>query len=385
MSAEATRGAAVPYWRLSGFYFFYFATVGALLPYWGVYLKRLGFDSAAIGELLAILVGTRIVAPNVWGWIADHRSHRMAIVRLATLLSCVAFAGVFFAHGFLPLALVMLSFGFFWSAALPQFEATTLNHLGDSVNAYTRVRLWGSIGFIATVWALGALMERSGIGLLPPVVFVLMIGIWLMSTLVPEQAAGHLPLAHSPLRSVLSRAPVIALLAACFLMQAAHGAYYAFYSIYVEAHGYASATVGALWALGVIAEVAVFLVMHRLLHRFGLRRLLLASFLLGVVRWLLIAWYVDVLPLLLIAQVLHAATFGVYHATAIQLIHRYFTGRNQGRGQALYSSLSFGAGGALGTLLGGYSWGSLGSTLTYTGSALVCALGFVIVWRWVGD
>ena len=82
------------YWRLSGFYLFYFATLGALVPYWSLYLKDLGFNVAEIGELVAILMATKLVAPNVWGWIADHTGRRMAIIRLASFLSLILFAGV---------------------------------------------------------------------------------------------------------------------------------------------------------------------------------------------------------------------------------------------------------------------------------------------------
>ena len=63
----------MPYWRLSGFYFFYFATLGVLVPYWGLYLQSVGFTPVDIGNLVAILMFSRIVAPMVWGWIADHR------------------------------------------------------------------------------------------------------------------------------------------------------------------------------------------------------------------------------------------------------------------------------------------------------------------------
>ncbi|NNF97645.1 MAG: MFS transporter, partial [Halobacteria archaeon] len=62
----------MPYWRLSGFYFFYFASLGALLPYWGLYLKSQGYDITAIGDLMAIIMATKIISPNIWGWIADH-------------------------------------------------------------------------------------------------------------------------------------------------------------------------------------------------------------------------------------------------------------------------------------------------------------------------
>jgi MFS family permease len=109
----------MPYWRLSGFYFFYFATLGVLVPYWGLYLQSVGFTPVDIGNLIAILMFSRIVAPMVWGWIADHRESRMAVVRLASFLTIVAFSGAFFGSSFWWLAVVMLLFSFFWHASLP--------------------------------------------------------------------------------------------------------------------------------------------------------------------------------------------------------------------------------------------------------------------------
>ena len=88
------------YWRLSGFYLFYFATLGALVPYWSLYLQSLDFSVTEIGQLTAILMATKIVAPYVWGWIADHTGRRIAIVRIASLLAALAFAGVFAGTGY---------------------------------------------------------------------------------------------------------------------------------------------------------------------------------------------------------------------------------------------------------------------------------------------
>ena len=160
------------YWRLSGFYFFYFASLGALVPYWGLYLKSLGFSAVEIGELIAIIMATKIIAPNIWGWIADHTGQRMSIVRLASLLSAVTFAGVFLASGYWWLALIMSLFSFFWNAALPQFEAITLNHLGTDSHRYSVIRLWGSIGFIIAVAGLGMFFENAGTGRLPEILLL---------------------------------------------------------------------------------------------------------------------------------------------------------------------------------------------------------------------
>ena len=304
----------------------------------------------------------------------------MAIVRLGSLLAAVTFAGVFYQTSFWWLAIVMVTFSLFWNAALPQFEATTFNHLRDETHRYSSIRLWGSVGFIAAVWGLGYFLEGEQIKYLPGLLLVLFAGIWMSSLAVPEEAAGHLPLDHEPLRKVLIKPHVLGLLVVCFLMQMSHGPYYTFYSIYMESYNYSLSFIGWLWALGVIAEVAVFMLMHRMVPVFGLRKLLLISLLLAVMRWTLIGKFPESMAIVLFAQVLHAATFGIYHAVAIQLIHEYFTGKHQGKGQALYSSLSFGAGGALGSFLSGYTYDYLGPSIMFYGAAITSIFAFVVAW-----
>jgi PPP family 3-phenylpropionic acid transporter len=332
---------------------------------------------------MAVVMATKIIAPNIWGWIADHTGQRMWIVRAGSLLAILFFTGVFFGQGYLWMAAVMAAFSFFWNATLPQFEATTFSHLGEQTHRYSSIRLWGSIGFVIAAIGLGWELEVQGAGNLPVVLLGLFVGIWLISLIVPERAAGHLKLDQLHLFDVLKRPEVLALIMIVFLMQLSHGPYYTFYTIYMEDHGYSRSFIGWLWALGVIAEIVVFLIMHRLIPAFGLRRLLLFSLAMAALRWCLLAWFVDSLLIMLLNQVLHAATFGVYHAAAIQYFHVYFRGRHQGRGQALYSSMSYGAGGALGALLSGYAWSGLGSTMTYLAAALISVLSILIGWRYL--
>ncbi len=372
-----------PYWRLSGFYFFYFASLAVLVPYWGLYLQWEGFSAREIGELTAILLATRIVAPNIWGWIADHRGQRMSIVRLASLAGAVAFSVIFFNNSYVWIAAVMLVFSFFWNASLPQFETTTLQHLGEHSHHYSRIRLWGSVGFIAIVIGLGVLLEHFDASIIPYAMLFSLIAIWLVSLTVPESSSRHLSLNHQPLLQILKRPEVIAFLAVSFLVQMSHGPYYTFYTIYLEQYGYSRSLIGQLWALGVIAEIVIFLFMHRWLPRFGIRTVLLASLLLSTLRWLIIGFFPDSLTLLLFAQLLHAASFGSIHAAAMAWVHHYFTGNNQGRGQALYSSLGFGAGGAIGSLFSGYFWLSPGPAATFSVAAVATMLAFFIAYRWL--
>ena len=368
----------MPYWRLAGFYFFYFSVLGALVPYWGLYLQSIGFTPVDIGVLMALLMLSRIVAPVIWAWIADHHAQRMRVVRLAALITVIAFSGVFFGTGFWWLAAVMMVFSFFWNASLPLLEVITMNHSGGHAGVYGRVRLWGSLGFIASVLALGPVIDVYGPWWVLPSLMTLMGGIWLYSQLLPESEVQAPTLHAGRLRDVLRRPEVVAFLLACFLMQASHGPYYTFYSIYLEAHGYSKSLIGMLWAFAVVCEIGVFLVMRRLLQYVALRVVLLMSFALAALRWLLIGHYPESLNVLIIAQVLHAATFGSFHASAIQMVYRFFTGRHQHRGQAIYGSASFGLGGAVGSFYSGHTWATLGPTISFDIAAVLAGLAFVV-------
>lgn len=368
----------IPYWRLSGFYWAYFASLGIIVPYWSLYLKSLDFDSRAIGELMAILMATKIIAPYIWSWIADHSGQGMKIIRLGSVLSAVSFIGVFIDSSYWWLALVMLLFSFFWNATLPQFEANTMNHLGEDTHRYSVVRLWGSLGFVAAVVVIGSLLDKHGYQLVPVSVFILYVLISVFSFLVKE--APHKPhhASQVSILLVLKQPHILALLLICFLAQMSHGPYYTFYSIYLKQFGYSSTTLGWLWALGVIAEIILFMVMHRLMPRYGASFLLSAALLLTSIRWLMIGFFVDNLPVVIVAQCLHAASFGLYHAVAIELFHRNFQGRLQGRGQALYSAVSFGAGGAIGTLMSGAYWDVYSPQLIFGVAAAISFIAYLV-------
>ncbi|MDH5484091.1 MAG: MFS transporter [Gammaproteobacteria bacterium] len=372
----------VPYWRLSAFYLFYFASLGALVPYWGLYLQSLDFDARAIGELMAIIMATKIIAPYIWGWIADHTGKGMVIIRLASICALLTFVGVFIHSSFWWLAGVMAVFSFFWNATLPQFEANTMNHLGTDTHRYSVIRLWGSLGFIFSVVLLGQLLDSLGLDIVPKLILMLFAAIVVFSFLVPE-ATNHQPAQQGHILDVLKQPVVIALLLVSFLAQMSHGPYYTFYSIFLKQQGYESSTLGWLWALGVIAEIIVFLYMHKLMPLFGARKLLMLALLLTALRWLLIGFFVDVFGLILLAQLLHAASFGLYHAVSIELFHRLFKGKYQGRGQALYSSVSFGAGGAVGSFISGLLWDRMSPEFIFTLAAASALLAFFISWRFI--
>ena len=375
----------LPYWRLSGYYFFHFAFVGVFQPYFGLYLQSINFSAWEIGLVLSQMALMRLFAPAVWGWLADRAHRRIPLVRLAAGVSVVVFVLFFFVRTLVPMLAAMALLAFFWSASLPLMETLVFDHLHREPLRYSRIRLWGSIGFIVTVLCAGFLLDRLAPASVLWVSFALMFGILGCALAVPE---GPTPPHHEdtpPVSAILAQGRVRALLLACFLMSAAHGALYVFYSIHLSDQGYSKTTVGAMWFLGVLAEIGVFLFMSRLQRRFPLRFLLLAAFVAAVVRFLLIGWAVEWFAVLLFAQLLHGLTFAAYHAAAIAAINRWFPGRCQARGQALYSGLSFGAGGLLGGLISGWSWDHWGSAVTFSLGSAFALVGLVVVAVWVKE
>src|SRR5690606_6698664 len=218
---------------------------------------------------------------------------------------------------------------------------------------------------------------------LPLFILTFLILIWLSSLSLEDKSAAKSAGKSAGFLSVVTQPVMLCFLAASFLLQFSHGPYYTFYTLYlVENHGYSSAAAGLLWALGVVAEVAIFIVMPRLLHKFSLRHLFLLALLATGLRWVMVGYAAQFLTTLLIAQLLHACSFGIAHSVSIELVRNYFRGGHQGQGQALYSSFSFGAGGASGALIGGLLW-DYSAPITFLLSAIAAVVAFALCYRWL--
>jgi len=369
----------LPHRQLAGLYFFYFAWIGAFAPFFSVYLDATGLSPAQIGVVMALPQVTRIVAPHLWGWLADASGHPVRLVRAAVLAGTICWLGLFASTSFLWICAVVLAAGFFLSAALPLVEATTLTLLGEHTGRYGAIRLWGSIGYIVAVVGVGYALDFLEVRALLWIVAASLFGTLVFATLVPETRHTDASADGEPIGHILRRPAVIALVSACTLMAVAHGPYYTFYSIHLVDHGYSTGLTGWLWALGVICEIAIFLWLARLYGAFTLRAMLIACIALASVRFLLIGWGAGSLALLLVAQVLHAASFGSFHAAAIGIVHQLFRGRHQARGQAIYGSLTFGVGGTLGALASGALWNPAGAGVTFTAAAACAFAGMLLV------
>jgi PPP family 3-phenylpropionic acid transporter len=365
--------------NLSRFYFVYYFFVGVFVPYWGLYLQSEQFSLVEIGILMSLFQISRIFAPNFWGWLADHTEKRTIWIRLNTVLGVLGFIAAFWAEGFWPMLLVMGALSLFTSSIMPLSESLTLAHLAKTKGHYSRIRMWGSVGFIVASIALGYIIDWAGISSLLWTILAVQIVLFLLTfTLAEAKVAQH----HADDFSVwyiLRNPVVISLLIGCALMVTAHGVLYNFYSIYLAEHGYSKGMIGWLWSVGVVCEIGVFMLMPVIMRRFSLKQIILSSLALAVLRFSMIGLAVDNLVLLLIAQGLHAATFGSFHVATVQVVTQFFNGKHQAKGQAIYNSVTYGIGGTIGGVAGGYALQGLGGELTFLLAATFPLVGFAVI------
>src|SRR5699024_9392292 len=250
------------YGRFSAYYFLYYALLGALVPYWALFLQARGFNAWQIGLLLAIPHLTKLGAPNLWGWLADKSGKRLRIIRAGNLFVAFVFRWVFLADGFWPMVWVLAGYSFFWNAVMAQCEALVLESLGEKSHQYSFIRLWGSVGFIVTVLVLGLLVENLGVSIIAVTMSALLALLWLASLSLPQvQPQEESKRTADRLWSLLLQAPALAFFVAGLLMQLSHGPYYGFFTLYLDGQGIATRWVGALWTLGVVAEIVLFMTM----------------------------------------------------------------------------------------------------------------------------
>ncbi len=333
---------------------------------------------------MATIQLTKIIAPNVWGWLGDRTGFRVRLVRVGALVGALSFAGVFLEPGFYGLLLVMLLFTFFWNAILPLYEVVTLQSLSENREKYGRVRLWGSVGFILAVALIGGILELVPILMLPWLLLPVFAGIAVSTFLVPsERGKRKAPAPKGSLRAIVSHPAVLGFFAMNFLLQVSHGAYYTFFSIHLEHYDYSKLSIGLLWSLGVVAEIGLFLIMHRITRHFTVRQIAIGALMLTMLRWILIAEVTHLVPVLIFAQLLHAASYGALHVISVQYVQGYFGQHHHGQGQALYSGLTFGAGGAVGAWLSGFLVEGFNTSVAFWGGAAAMVIAVFITWRWL--
>lgn len=365
--------------RLSSSYFWYFSVLGLFIPFLGLFLDSKNFSSLEIGEILALVTATKILGPALWAWMADKTGKQLSIIRLGAFLALVCFSFLYGMESYWSLTLVLAIFNLFWTAILPQLEVLTLNSVRHKPKIYARIRLWGSVGFVMIAFMGGEIITRwptyGFINLGVTILLVLYI-----STLQIKQTKIHASHTErkSSIKHKIFHGEFFAFFMGSILLQISFGSYYSFFALYLQDANYSGFAIGGLISLGVIAEVGIFLIAGKLFKRFSIRSLLIFSLLVTALRWYIVGHNVDFVLLLIISQLIHAASYGIYHSASVAYIHRHFDANQQSRGQAIYIGGVYGVGGALGAYIAGMLWlNGAGSETAFNFSASMALLGAV--------
>ena len=363
-------------WAFGSFFFLYFAYVGLVSPYASLFFVDRGFSVIEIAVLMSMLQITRIVGPFSWGWLSDYLSNRIGIIRVCACLAALVFLCIFYLQDYIGFFIWMFVLHTILSSQMPLGETATIHALykdNSFDKRYGRLRLWGSIGFIAMVLFAGELFQRKGIELYPYVGTVILFSLAAITFGLHEPKMERRKMVRGELVGVLINPDVRWFLVSGFFMIFAHASLYVFYSLYLANLGYDKFQIGLFWALGVAAEVLFFYFQNKVLSRVDSEIVLQGAFGIGVVRFILIAFFPTTIVLML-AQLMHAGTFAAHHSAATKLLQRWFTGPLQARGQAIMATVSYGLGGTIGGLCAGWIWDLFQPRDVFVMSALGCGI-----------
>ncbi len=367
-----------PSTRLSTFFGAYFAYVGLFAPYLSLWLSGRGFSPTEIGVLISPMQWARVVGPPAWGWMADHAKGAGGVARLVQISALLAALSALFLLidlSFWPLFLALCLMSFFLSGQVPITESMAMQTGQGSLKAYGRMRVWGSVGFIVAVTVAGPWFDRVGIAWLPATLIGMLVIVWVVTLWLPHREVHDLSPESVRVKEIFQDSRVRYFLAASFLMLLAHAPLYTIFSLWLYEKGFSRTEIGLLWALGVVAEIAMFQFQHKLFERFSVGACWVASYVITAIRFLMIAFSGGSLIVILLAQVLHAVTFGVHHSASMSLIRQWFPQKAQARGQAFYTMSSYGLGGSLGGIAAGWLWDAVSPEFSFIAAAIAAALG----------
>ena len=372
--------------RISLYYAATFGLVGVTMPFFPVWLESRGLGAAEIGLLLSCTMWVRVFSNPALTSLADRLGERrrlMVLLALGGTLAALLFPLV---RGFWPVLAVAVLHTMLQGPVMPLGENLVLLTIRARGLDYGRLRLWGSIAFIATSIGAGALLAGRPDSLIMGLIVGLLALIVLATLALPEmRPPSDRPRALRPVRVLLTNGVFLLFVLTASLNSASHSVLLGFATIHWRAAGLADETIGLLWAAGVVAEIALFAAGSRIALRLGTIGLFELGAAAGVLRWTGTAFTTEIWALVPL-QALHALTFGATHLAAMNFIGRAVPAHYSATAQGLYSSLSTGvvvgltmmASGALYAALAGYAF--LAMALLSLGS-LLAALMLGRVWR----
>ena len=357
--------------RIGLFFAAYFVLLGIQLPYFPVWLAELrSLSPEAIGWVVGAGAWSRVLVVLI-GRAADRTGERKRPILLLALLTALGIATLTFAGDFGPLLLLSALIGLGYAGMLPLADALALDEGRRLRLDYGRMRLWGSLAFIAAALGTGALIDRTGPWIVLPGLLLAALGIFTAGLGLPDTRTGGGG-EGGRVRDLVRQPGFVRVAVAAGLIQASHAVYYGFGTLHWQAAGLSGGRIGWLWAEGVIAEVILFAFSGAVVARVGAVRLLWLAGALASLRWLGTALTTAPEALALL-QWLHGASFGATHLATMYFLRDALPRHLLASGQALYAAgLAVMMGGAI--PLAGFAYAAFGGG-AFLFAAAVAALG----------
>jgi PPP family 3-phenylpropionic acid transporter len=358
-------------------YFIYFSILGVFLPYFNLYCHKIGFSSFEIGAIASLKTFSTIIFPLVWGFLADRFSIRKKIFIIVNLLSSLLWALFFFTADFYPMMAVMFFYSLFHAPIVSFLEAFTVDILGKNKNNYGKIRLWGSIGFVLSVFAAGYISDKLGIFSIIYMIFAGSLIHFFLSLKIPESEKERIRTKNFDL-SFIFKPGTLFFLFASILMLGSHSPYYAFFSIYLSDLGLANTFIGISWAVAVFAEIVMMHQSGSIFKRITPGRVLVFSMFAAAGRWLVLFCF-ESGGVILVSQVLHCFSYATFHMASILYIDELTPEGRKTTGQALNNALTYGLGLMAGNLLSGYFYDFAGGRTLFLGACITALAGAFIM------
>jgi len=358
--------------RLALLYAAIFFVSGVQLPFGPVWLASRRLSAAEIGAVLAVGQWIKVAVNPLAGLMADRGRDQRRVMLVLSAATLAGFVLLLPARGFAMLLLLSAIAGASFSPLLPLSDAMTLAAAYAGRLDYGRVRLWGSLGFIGATLLAGRLLAGGDADVVLYLLIAGVLAILAGALLLPRAAPMARRPGHATWRNLL-RPRFLAFLGTATAIQGSHGIYYAFGTLYWRSFGISDATIGLLWAEGVVAEIALFYWGAPFLRRFGPLGLLALGGGAGALRWTMTP-LVAAVPLLALLQLLHALTFGAAHLGAMHYLARSIAPERTATAQAIYSATIGGIGPGFIMLGAGALYGAAGG-MAYLSMAALAAIG----------
>jgi MFS transporter, PPP family, 3-phenylpropionic acid transporter len=371
--------------RIATFYFLWFCSVGIGLPFMAAVLKTCGYTESQIGLLLAVSPACALVFPPLWGQLGDRTARHGRVLAALATGTALGTLGLYFAPSFFP-ALVAAAFGALFGSSISTLsDALAVQAATEAGGSFSRVRVFGSMGFIAAAVIFGLLVKdvpRSTLLVICSLQIVAALYAWTVLSRLKTDVHHGPSAGFEGMRQLLRLPGVRSLLAASALHWIACAPYHGIYAPLVETLGYPPWVVSASAGIAVTSEVLVMATWPRWAARASVPGLLAISFAASSVRWVLTAH--ASIPVLLLLAVIHGLTFATFYVAAVEWLAQHAPPSLRASGQSLFVAATFGLGGVVGYLSSGALWGSVGAPRLFelAGGFEVLPLVFALyLWR----